>query len=267
MRYMIAMLMAASLALGLPAAAGAQEWRDATEISALFEQQGVNGTFVMYDVQADRLTGHNQARAGIRYLPASTFKIPNTVIGLSTATVTSSDEPLPYGGKPQPFQAWERDMGLREAIKVSNVPVYQELARRIGLKTMRDEIASMGYGNGEIGSRVDRFWLDGPLRISAVEQVVFLSRLARRGLPQSREAQEMTREILLVDRGENWSLYAKTGTAMQERPCVGWWVGWGERNGSIYTFAINLDILDEEQDGPKRMKLARASLTLLGLLE
>ena len=50
----------------------------------------------------------------------------------------SVDEVLPYGGKPQPRKEWERDMGLREAIKMSNVPIYQELARRIGIVRMRE---------------------------------------------------------------------------------------------------------------------------------
>jgi len=38
---------------------------------------------------------------------------------------------LPHGGKPQPIKTWERGMGLREAIKMSNVPVYNEIVKKI----------------------------------------------------------------------------------------------------------------------------------------
>ena len=111
----------------------AVETEHSPEIEKLFNEAGVNGTFVLYDVTAERFVTHNHQRAEKRFIPASTFKVANSLIGLSTGAISSVDEVLPYGGKPQPFKAWEQDMGLRDAIKVSNVPVYQELARRIGL--------------------------------------------------------------------------------------------------------------------------------------
>lgn len=251
----------------LPVSAWEGSWQERPEVSALFESAGVAGTFVLYDRESGRMTGHDRARAETRFLPASTFKIPNSVIGLSVGAVADVDEPLPYGGGPQMVKAWEKDMGLREAIKVSNVPVYQELARRIGPERMRAEIRRMGYGNGEIGSQVDLFWLEGPLKISAVEQVLFLSRLAGGELPQSREAQARVREILLVESGPGWSLYAKTGAAMRVQPGIGWWVGWVEKGGRIYPFALNMDLNDFDADGPKRMTLARAALKASGILD
>ncbi|MDR1083905.1 MAG: class D beta-lactamase [Deltaproteobacteria bacterium] len=253
--------------LALPASAWGQQWQDRPEISALFEKAGLSGTLVVYDYEAGRLMGHNQARAETRFLPASTFKIPNSVIGLSVGAVADVDEPLPYGGQPQMMKAWEKDMGLREAIKISNVPIYQELARRIGLERMRTEVKRLNYGNGDVGSQVDLFWLEGPLSISAVEQVFFLSRLAKGELPQTREAQAAVREILWLESGPDWSLYAKTGTAMRASPGIGWWVGWLEKGDKIYPFAVNLDINDLNIDGPQRVTLARAGLKLLSLME
>lgn len=97
------------------------DWEDSPAIDKLFGSFGVKGTFVLYDVGANRITGHDRVRAETRFIPASTFKIPNSLIGLSTGAVKSLDEVLPYGGKPQPVKAWEHDMGLREAIKISNI--------------------------------------------------------------------------------------------------------------------------------------------------
>ncbi len=94
----------------------ALEWQESAEVAQLFHTTEVTGTFVLYEVTAQRLIGHNRARAETRFVPASTFKIPNTLIGLSVGAVKTVDEVLPYGGKPQPIKTWEKDMSLREAI-------------------------------------------------------------------------------------------------------------------------------------------------------
>lgn len=84
----------------LTSQAHALDWQDSPEVAQLFKNAGVNGTFVLYAVTAQRLIGHDQARAEKRFVPASTFKIPNTLIGLSVGAVKNVDEVLPYGGNP-----------------------------------------------------------------------------------------------------------------------------------------------------------------------
>lgn len=241
------------------------DWEESAEVAVRFKHAGVDGTFVLYDVEAGRMTGHDRSRANTRFVPASTFKIPNTLIGLSTGAVRSVDEILPYGGQPQPFKAWERDMGLRDAIVLSNVPIYQALARRIGLERMREAVSRLKYGNAEIGSVVDRFWLDGPLRISAVEQARFLAGLAGGGLPVAAGVQDSTREILKIEQGADWTLYGKTGWENAPGEGVGWWVGWVERGERIHAFALNMDMRNPDDAG-KRQELGRASLVALGVL-
>ena len=206
--------------------AHARDVEQNAEIESLFKEADVSGTFVLYDVDADLLIAHDLYRAEQRFIPASTFKIANSLIGLSTGSVESVDEMLPYGGRPQPFSSWERDMGLRDAIKISNVPVYQELARRIGLQRMRENLAAIPYGDAEVGNEVDTFWLKGPLQISAVEQSEFLARLALGKLPYSAEFQKSVREIAQLEKGDGWVLYGKTGWTTTPDPDIGWWVGW-----------------------------------------
>ena len=246
--------------------AQAFEWKESPEVAAVFVDAKVQGTFVLYDVEAGGFVGYNRERAETRFEPASTFKIPNSIIGLSVGAVRHVDEVLPYGGKSQPIKAWERDMSLREAIKISNVPVYQELARRIGLERMRTEVARLDYGNGEIGTVVDRFWLDGPLRISAVEQVCFLTRLSAKELPVSAEAQAAVRDILLFEQTPDWSLFAKTGSAVSVLPPVGWWVGWVEKPEGAVFFALNIDTPKRMDDLYKRQAIGKEVLRLLKAL-
>jgi len=245
--------------------AHAADWEDNLAVSKLFKTAGVTGTFVLYDVSRQTFIGHDQTRAETRFIPASTFKIPNTLIGLATGAVESVDEVLPYGGKPQRFKFWEEDMSLRDAIKISNVPVYQELARRIGLERMRENVAKLDYGNMEIGTTVDNFWLVGPLQISAIEQTGFLARLAQDELPYPQDIQKTVREIVRIEQGDNWTLYAKTGWGGDTRPEIGWWVGWVQKEGHIYAFALNVDIY-QASDADKRIPLGKASLKALGVL-
>ena len=242
-------------------------WEESPEVDELFNNAAVNGTFVLYDVTAQKYVGHNEARSGVRFLPASTFKIPNSLIGLSVGAVRSVDEVLPYKGPSQPFiKAWAKDMGLREAISLSNVPIYQELARRIGLDRMRENIVRMDYGNKEVGTSVDSFWLSGPLKISAVEQALFLAKLAQGTLPFPPEAQKSVREITLLEQGDDWKLYGKTGWQNAPGQGVGWWVGWVEKDGHIYAYALNIDILNETNKN-KRVKLGKSSLKALGIMQ
>jgi len=142
----------------------AQAWEERPELGDLFRKAEVQGTFVLYDLNADKFVGYDHSRANTRFTPASTFKIANTLIGLSTGSVASVDEVLPYGGEPQFLPQWERDMGLREAISISNVAIYRELARRIGLVRMQEGVNRLDYGNRRIGTVVDQFWLKGPLK-------------------------------------------------------------------------------------------------------
>ncbi len=243
----------------------ALEWQDSPRVTQLFQDANVHGTFVLYDVTAQRVIGYDATRANTRFVPASTFKIPNTLIGLSVGAVKDVDEVLPYGGKPQLIKTWEKDMSLREAIPLSNVPIYQELARRIGLDRMRESVSRLDFGNGEIGTVVDTFWLVGPLKISAVEQTRFLARLAQETLPFPQPPQASVREIIRLEQGDNWTLYGKTGWANAPNPGVGWWVGWVQKGERVYAFALNLDI-QNAADASKRIELGKASLKALGVL-
>lgn len=245
--------------------AHAAEWRENARIDALFAEAGVRGTLVVHDVAADVYTVHDRARAHARYIPASTFKIANALIALDSGVVTSVDAVLPYGGGPTARSEWAHDMSLREAIRISNVPLYQGVARRIGLAGMADQVRKLAYGNADIGSQVDNFWLRGPLQISAVEQADFLRRLAEDRLPVSKAAMAAVRDITRQDGSAD--LHAKTGYGggTDREADIGWWVGWVTRDGKLYTFALNIDAPDAAAVA-KRVPLGTAALQALGLL-
>jgi beta-lactamase class D len=243
--------------------ASAESIVERPDLDAVFGEQKMRGAFVLLDVAADEMTMVNRARAERRYMPASTFKIPNSLIALETGVVRDENEIIPYGGKKQPIKEWERDMGLRDAIRISNVPVYQEVARRIGLERMQAMVERLGYCNRQIGTVIDRFWLDGPLEISAVEQTRFMARLARRQLPLSARSQTIVRDIIRLEERDGATLYGKTGWATATKPGIGWLVGWVERGDTVRTYALNVDMASV-QDAPKRLVIVREMLQRLG---
>lgn len=240
-------------------------WKENIEFESAFEEAGVNGTFVYLDPDTGDYVGCNAVRAATRFVPASTFKIPHTVIALSERVVESMDEIIPYGGKPQPFRAWERDMPLREALALSNAAVYQQVAKRIGLERMNKNVQKLCYGNMRIGEDVTRFWLDGPLQITALEQISVLRELVNDGMGFPPAAVSAMKEGIALEAGEEWSLYAKSGWQNAPNAGVGWWVGWIEKGKKLYFFALNMDITSVE-DAKKRERLGRKCLSLAGLL-
>ena len=240
------------------------EQSERDDLYQLFTDQGVEGAFVLLDSSRSHLILVNAKRAGERRFPASTFKIFNSLIALEMGAVQDENEIIPYGGRPQPIKRWERDMSMRDAIRISNVPIYQELARRIGKEQYRKWLTKLNYGNGRIGNNVEAFWLRGPLAISPIEQVQLLARLARRDLPASKRSQSIVADIMSLESKAGARLYGKTGWSTAAAPGIGWFVGWVERGSHIFAFALTLDIV-HSADAKKRLPLTRDLLKALGV--
>lgn len=266
-RLLLAVFALCILAGPTPQALGkTPAFEESPDIAQLFTQAGVNATFVVYDVAAQKFSGYNATRATLRFIPASTFKIPNSLIGLTVGAVPDVETVFyRHDGTAKFLQSWEKDMGLREAIRVSNVPAYQELARRIGMERMRRSVQELDYGNAATGEAVDRFWLQGPLAISAVEQTRFLARLAAGTLPCPPQVQAAVRDICKLEEGEGWTLFGKTGLASAASPSIGWFVGWVARPEGVFAFALNMDITDERMLG-QRITLAKNALRAASFL-
>jgi beta-lactamase class D len=244
----------------LPGLAHSMDVSERDDLAAIFKTEGLDGCFAHYSPSTDNLTLVNGPRARTAFVPASTFKIPNSLIALETGVVKDENEIIPYGGKPQPIKAWEQDMGLADALRISNVPVYQEIARRVGVENYEHWLKKLDYGNQQCGDVVDRFWLDGPLKISAIEQAEFVARFAQGKLSVSERSHAIVRRILEVERKDGRVLFAKTGWAMKK----GWWAGWVEHEGSVDAFALNIELMNIE-DAPKRISTGKELLGKLGV--
>lgn len=210
-----------------------------------FIEAGQTGVVAFDSDEGRRAIVSDFERARRQVPPASTFKIPNTIVALETRVVTSLDEPVfKWDGKVRtidgkPVEAWNRDQTLREAFRNSTVWVYQEVARRVGAERMARLVTAFDYGNRTIGT-IDDFWLAGPLAISPIEQIAFLARLTAGSLPISERAMTLTREVMVLEESDGHVLSGKTGWAYDHK--IGWFVGWIETGNRSRLFALNLDV-------------------------
>lgn len=253
-------MLIAGLAFAWSAPLKADGWQARPDWGALFEAAGVVGTIAVIDARNGACWVHNEKRAATRYLPASTFKIPHALFALDAGVVSNEFQRFAWDGEVRGIQSWNRDHDLRSSLRNSVVWVYQEFARAIGEEGERRYLEKIAYGNADPGGGVDRFWLDGALRISAFEQLEFLQRLYRNELPFPVEHQRLVKDIMIAEAGRDWILRAKSGWQARFEPHTGWWVGWVEHPEGAVFFALNIDMPGGGADAPKREQLARAVL-------
>jgi beta-lactamase class D len=238
------------------------------DLARHFADAGTAGTFVGYKTDDYLIIASDKDRSGQAFLPASTFKIPNSLIALETGVVEDPDKDVfKWDGVKRAVEAWNRDHTLRTAIAASAVPVYQEIARRIGAERMQKYVDLFDYGNRNIGGGIDQFWLTGALRIDPIQQIDFVDRLRRGVLPVAKRSQDLVRDILPVTKVGDAVIRAKTGLLGAEigKPSLGWVVGWAEKGAMQTVFALDLDVR-EPRHVAARMALAQQCLTDIGAL-
>jgi beta-lactamase class D len=208
-----------------------------------------------------------------RFPPYSTFKIPNSLIGLQTGIIKDPDKkwhwdaakyPVPESAPGGEYkQLWAQDNTMRTALANSIVWYYRELATRVGTKRMQGWLDRFDYGNRDISAGLDHFWLGNSLLISPEEQVRFLAKLSRRKLPVSKEHLALVQEILTREKGPDFKLIGKTGSSSDGE---GWLVGWTEGTKAPCTFALHLKASSYEEMADLRKSLSREFLKAGGCL-
>jgi len=239
-----------------------------------FTDAGTTGTMVVRHAgRRPRTVVVGARRSHTRFLPSSTFKIPNSLLAIDRGVASGPSQPYPgpnpnflVDGKPFLPAACEGDLTLATAFGFSCIPIYQRIARQLGRAVYARAVRAMDYGNRRVdGAALDSFWLEGPFAISAHEQVSFLERLRRGALPVSRRAMRDVRSMMVLERAGGVVLRGKTGYVFSTSPNVGWWVGWVASGSESWTFALNLDITRPEH-AAARIAIGRAILGELGAL-
>jgi len=254
-----------AIAIGLASPATGQSTGSSSDaVAEIFHSRDIDATLLVESLGGQVVHVYNESRSSKRFSPASTFKIPNTLIALDAHVVESRDTVFRWDGNDKGLAQWNADQTLESALRVSCVWCYQEIAREIGSEKYDAVLAQIDYGNHFTGEHVDRFWLNGDLRISAAEQIEFLRRLYNFELPFRHAHVDVLKRIMLVQKNAEYSLYAKTGWAATT-PQVAWYVGFVETSTQTWIFAMNMQVDNKEQVG-LRKELTIASLQALGII-
>jgi len=239
------------------------------DFERFFTNKKVKGSFLLYDAKRDHYTAYQYDRCREGFLPASTFKILNTLIGLETGVLQDEKTVMKWDSVKRSNADWNRDNTLMSAFRVSCVPCYQAVARKVGLERMQQWVGKAQYGHMDIrAGNLDSFWLNGKSRISQEEQVDFLRRLHEGRLPFSRRNVRILQNIMLLDEQPGYRLYGKTGWATPEPNNVGWFVGYVEQGDNVYYFATNLGSQSPVPETfiPARRQITEAILAEMGIL-
>ena len=239
------------------------------QIATIFDSNKVTGSFALYDNGTGQFTIHNLVRyRDSAYSPASTFKIVNSLIGIETGRIVNEKMVIKWDGQVRSNIAWNKDLTMDEAFNVSAVPYFQEVARRIGKDTMKFWVDSIKYGNKNLGKRVDLFWLDNSLKITADEQMGLVKKLYFNQLPFQKRTQDIVRKIMVREQNANYKLAYKSGLGNKENGNnIGWMVGWIEENRHPYFFVLNIESAPGKDIASLRLSMLKAILQQQGFLE
>ncbi|RWL20052.1 MULTISPECIES: class D beta-lactamase [Mesorhizobium] len=217
----------------------------------------------------DAASGETLYRQGVcdqRFSPASTFKVPLSLIGYDAGILI--DEHTPAWDYKAEFNAVKRDQKTVDPTiweKDSVLWFSQEITRRLGSERFAGYVSKFDYGNTDVSGNagqndgLTRSWVNSSLRISPVEQVNFLRRLLARKLPVSDKAYAMAEAILPTFQAGGWTVQGKTGTtglrndADKVNRSLGWFVGWAQSDGRKIVFA-HLVVDTKRSDTPKGLR-------------
>ena len=235
-----------------------------------FDEQKTVGTFGLFNNGNGQFTIYNLSRyRDSAYLPASTFKIVNSLIGLQTGILSSDSMVIKWDGVQRDRPQWNEDLSMYRAFRVSAVPYYQEVARRIGRDTMQFWLDSIAYGTQKIRGPIDSFWLDNSLKITPDEQLGLVKRLYFNQLPFFTPYQETVKKAMMFEEKPTHKLAYKTGLGQKEDGTpIAWVVGWIEENKHPHFFVLNMEAKDSTTDLVNgRMTALRGILTQLNFFK
>lgn len=213
-----------------------------SEFQFIIDSSEVIGSILIYDLNEDQYYSNDFKWSNKGHLPASTFKIANSIIGLETGVIESDSTLFKWNGEKRMLKNWEQDLVLKNAFQFSCVPCYQEVARKIGSKRMNDYVQKLNYGNLKIDStNIENFWLEGESRISQTQQIDFLKRFYNFELPISERTDKIMRNIMLIEETDQYKLRGKSGLSNENKKYNGWFVGYIELKNNTYFFATNLE--------------------------
>ncbi len=243
--------------------------QEVVDFGKYFKEYDLEGGFFLYDYKVKTYKVSDKTDFVRATSPASTFKIPNSLIALEVGAIKDENEEIKWDGEKRWLPVWDKDHDLSEAYKNSTVWFYQELARRIGEKNYEKYLKACNYGNQDISGGLTKFWLGTSLKISPKNQLEFLRKLHEEKLPFSKHTFEITKRIMIREKTNGYTLRAKTGMATVDKIDIGWFVGYVEKKDNVYFFALRMQKPEARQMpefASRRIEITTKILKQMGIL-
>ena len=234
------------------------------DLENIFKNKNIEGTLVLESLNTKKFYIYNEKRAETLLSPASTFKIPHTLMALNEGVIRA-DSIIFWDKTDKGMTPWNKDQTLESAFKLSCVWCYKEFTLKIAASKYKEYLEKLNYGNKTIGPDVSDFWLDGSLKITAFEQVHFLKKLYKNDLPFEIENINTLKNIMIEEKNENFTLRAKSGWSTRFEFESGWYVGYVETKDDVWFFATNI-ITHGMKDLPLRKEITMEALKIKGII-
>lgn len=225
-----------------------------TDITKPFRDCHITGSITIYDYKSNKWISSDIVDSHAGTLPASTFKIINTLIALETGAIADEHEIIKWPGQTDTVKYGYRpdiyhDMSMKKAFRLSAGWAYVELAKKIGKESYKRFLTEVDYGNADVSIDDPDFWNFGDLRISPAHQIRILIGVYEETLPFSERSFKILKEIMKEEQTDEYILRAKTGWTRDGGKDTGWWVGYIEKKDGVYFFATRL-IKDRSTKNP-----------------
>jgi beta-lactamase class D len=196
------------------------------------------------------------------YSPNSSFKIPLAIIGFESGILKGRHSPIWEPQKPVTFLQYYHDgeQSPSSWMRFSVVWYSQILTQKLGIKKFQEYVDKLGYGNQDLSgdegqnNGLTDSWLTSSLKITPLQQLAFIEKLAKNQLPFSKSSQIKTKDLIKLmeesSRSNWWSMHGKTGSSDFDKSNrkEGYFVGFAEKNGEIISFVIHMS----GKDGDKK---------------
>lgn len=237
------------------------------DFKSQFARHGVEGCFVLFNQSDNEFVKYNTSICDSGYIPASTFKIPNSLIALEEGIIKDTNQIIKWDGHEWPNGNWNQDQTLRTAIKNSCVWAFVGFAEQIGIDKYYEYVKAFDYGNKNLTGPPSRFWLAGLFRISANQQIDFLRRFYHYELPVARKSVDIIKNMIVFEQSDTYKLSGKTGGGMlTETDYIMWLVGYVEKGDKPYFYAMNFKTNDFNKLSQARYEITKDILRELKLI-
>jgi beta-lactamase class D len=225
------------------------------DVNALFS--GRDFCVVISDLSTGKvIREYNPARCAERLSPCSSFKIAAAVMAFEKNILKDDHQVIKWDGIHHDREELNQDQTPYTWMSDSVLWVTAWITPQLGLPTIQKFLSDFSYGNQDFSGSLTRTWVMSTLKISAEEQLTFISKLWKAQLPVSKRAIELTKKIIFIKKiGANTELYGKTGTGCvlgtdcDKKPgrMLGWFVGVLKNGKHEYAFAANATDKDSEK--------------------